>query len=79
MTFIKQLKKYNLTLYQINNFILDVEKMGYGEVELVIKTHDYRAKIVDMRATKPKGKTMRKSITKKVMIKYKDEHPKQSG
>ena len=73
MTFIDQLKKYNSTLYEINKFILDAEKLGYGSVELVIKTHDYIAKIIDLKAVKPKKKTLIKSITKRVIV------PKKKG
>ena len=68
MTFTEQLKKENKTLWQINEFILDVERMGYGEVEITIKSHDYKAKIIGMKAVKPKKKTIRKSIGKKIMV-----------
>ena len=67
----KQLKKYNPTLYDIHKFIVDAKELGYGEIEIVIKAHDYVAKIVELKAVKPKKKTMAKSITKKVMIKAK--------
>ena len=62
-------KKVNPVLYQIHTFILDAGKLGYGEVELVIKSHAYVAKMVDMKAVKPKEKTLRKSITKRIVIK----------
>ena len=62
------LKEYNPTLYQINEFILKAKELGYGEIELVIKTHDYKSKTVEMKAVKPKGKTLQKSIKKKIRI-----------
>jgi hypothetical protein len=68
MKLLKQLKKYNSTLYQINEFILNAKKLGYGEIELIIKTHNYVNKIVEMKAVKPKKKKLPKSITKRVMV-----------
>jgi hypothetical protein len=68
MTFTQQLKKYNPTLYQINKFILNAKKLGYGEVELTIKTHDYVSKIIEMKAIKPEKETLAKSVTKRVMV-----------
>ena len=62
------LKKFNKTLWQIHQFIIGAEKLGYGEVELVIKTHDYISKKIEMKARKPKKKTIRKSIRKGVQI-----------
>jgi len=62
------LKKHNPTLYQINEFILKAKELGYGEIELCIKTHDYVSKIVELKAVKPKKKTLAKSITKRVVV-----------
>lgn len=72
----KQLKKYNPTLYAIHKFIIDAKKLGYGEIELTIKTHDYVSKIVEMKAVKPKKKTMAKSVTKRIMVKKKVDSEK---
>ena len=69
--FTAQLKKFSPILYDIHKFIIDAKKLGYGSVELVIKTHNYVNKVVEMKAVKPKKKTLVKSITKKVMIKSK--------
>lgn len=66
--FLEQLKTYNPTLYQINEFILKARELGYGEIELVIKTHDYISKMIELKAIKPKKKTLQKSVTKRVMI-----------
>ena len=71
MTIIQQLKEVNPTLYQINEFIISAGKLGYGEIVLTVKAHDYVARVIDMQAIKPKGKTIAKSITKRVMIKEK--------
>ena len=60
--------KHNQTLTQIHEFILKAGELGYGEVVLTIKAHDYRARIVDMKAEGPGKKTIAKSITKRVMI-----------
>lgn len=68
MTFAQQLKKYNPHLYQINKFILDAKKLGYGEIELCIKTHDYVSKRIEMKAVKPKKITLAKSIKKRVVV-----------
>jgi len=76
MNFVQRLKKYNPTLYDIHKFIVDAKELGYGEIEIVIKTHDYVAKIVEMKAIKPKKKTIAKSITKRVMIKKKQPKKK---
>lgn len=59
----------NKTLQQINDFILKAKELGYGEVELVIKTHDYISKTIEMKAVKPKKDTLQKSIKKKVRVK----------
>ncbi len=76
MSFDQQLKKYNPTLYDIHKFIVDARKLGYGEIELTIKTHDYVSKIVEMKAIKPNKKTIAKSITKRVMVKKKQPKEK---
>ena len=76
MTFIQQLKKHNPALYQIHQWIMEVEEKGWGEIEFIVKAHDYKARMIDMKAVKPKGKTLRKSITKKVMVKCKSADPK---
>jgi hypothetical protein len=68
MNFLKQLKKYNPTLHQINEFILNAKELGYGEIELTIKTHDYVSKIVELKAIKPEKETLAKSVTKRVMV-----------
>lgn len=70
--FFQQLKKINSTLWEINKFIIDAKKLGYGEILLTIKTHDYISKMVDLKAVKPKKKTMAKSVTKRVMIRKSD-------
>jgi len=67
MNFDKQLKKHNKTLWQVNKFIIDAEKLGYGEVVLTIKTHNYLTKIIEMTAKKAKKATIRKSVTKRIM------------
>jgi len=64
----KQLKETNPALYQIHSFILKAEELGFGSVEIVVKIHDYLAKIIDLKATKPKKKTMQKSFSKRVMV-----------
>ena len=69
MTFNKQLKKFNPTLYQIHQWILDAKKLGFGSMEFEIKTHDYVVRILSMKATKPKDKVSQKSITKKIIVK----------
>lgn len=74
MTFLKQLKKHNKTLYQINLFILQAKELKYGEIQFTVKTHNYINSIVEMKAIKPKTKTMAQSVTKRVMIK-----PKKKG
>jgi len=66
MIFIKQLKKHP-TLYQIHLWILKVEEEGWGEVEFVVKCHDYKAKTIDMKAIKPKNKNV-KSFTKRIRV-----------
>ena len=66
-----KLKKYNPTLHQIDQFIRDAKKLGYGEIELTIKTHDYISKIVELKAIKPKTKKLAKSVTKRIMVKKK--------
>lgn len=66
--FAQQLKEFNPTLYDIHSFIVDAAELEYGEIEFTVKTHNYMAKIVEMKAVKPKKKTMVKSITKRVMI-----------
>lgn len=68
MNIIEQLKKQNPTLYQINKFITDAKRLGYGEIELVIKTHDYISKMVEMKAVKPTQESLPKSITKRIMV-----------
>lgn len=65
----EQLKIFHPTLHDIHQFIMDAEKLGYGEIEITVKAHDYKAKIVVLKAVKPKKKTMAKSITKRIMIK----------
>jgi len=64
----KQLKETNPTLWQIHEFILKAEELGFGSVEIVVKIHEYLAKIIDLKATKPKKKTMQKSFSKRVMV-----------
>lgn len=71
----KDLKETNPTLYQINEFILKAKELEYGEMEFTVKIHNYNARIIDMKAVKPKKKTMPKSVTKRVMIK-KNENKK---
>ncbi len=66
-----KLKKYNPTLHQIDQFIRDAKKLGYGEIEIVVKTHDYISKIVVLKAVKPSKKTFAKSVTKRIMVKKK--------
>jgi hypothetical protein len=68
MNYTQQLKKYNPTLYQINEFILNAKKLGYGEIEFAIKTHNYVSKIIDIKAVKPKKRTLAKSVTKKIVV-----------
>ena len=68
MTFLNRLEQFHPTLYQIHKFIVGAKELGYGEVELIIKTHDYVAKIFDMKAIKPKKKTLQKSVTKRIMV-----------
>ncbi len=65
----KELKQFNPTLHTIHTFIVDAKKLGYGEIELTIKTHDYISKMVDMKAVNPNKKTLAKSIKKRVMVK----------
>jgi len=67
--FLEQLKEQNKTLWQIHEWILEAEKLGFGIMEFEIKTHDYAAKALSMKATEPKDKALQKSITKRVMIK----------
>ena len=69
MTTIEQLKKTNPTLYQIHKWIVKIEAEGWGEIEFTVKSHDYKAKMVTMKAVKPKKKTIGKSMTKRIMIK----------
>ena len=69
MTFNKQLKKFNPTLYQIHRWILDAKKLGFGSMEFEIKTHDYVSKVITMKAVEPKDKKLQKSITKRIMVK----------
>ena len=68
MNFAQQLKTLNPTLYDIHIFIIDAKKLGYGEIELTIKSHDYVSKIVEMRAIKPDKKKLAKRLMKKVMV-----------
>jgi len=68
MSYLKQLKRFNPTLHQIHEFIVNAKALGYGEIELTIKTHNYINKIVEMKAVKPKKKTLAKSITKRVVV-----------
>jgi len=65
------LKEENPALYQIHQFILKAEELGYGSVEIEVKIHDYVSKIIDLKAVKPKKKTMQRSFSKRVMIKKK--------
>jgi hypothetical protein len=65
------LKKDYPILYQIHQWILKAKELEYGEMEFVIKAHDYEARQVVMKAVKPKKRERAKSITKKVMIKKK--------
>jgi len=69
MVFIDKLKKIHPTLYGIHKFIIDAKKLGYGSIEFDVSTHDYKAKMVTMKAVKPKKKTIGKSMTKRIMIK----------
>ena len=64
-----QLKKDNPVLYQIHIWIMKVEQEGWGEIEFTIKSHNYKAKMVIMKAVKPEKKTLGKSMTKRIMIK----------
>lgn len=66
--FLQQLKEVNPTLYQIHVFIIDVAKLGYGEIEFMVKSHDYLSKMIDIKAVKPEVKTLPKSIGKKIII-----------
>lgn len=69
----KDLKAFNPTLYSIHNFIVDAKKLGYGEIEFTIKTHNYAAKVIDMKAVDPKSKTLAKSVTKRIVVKKKEK------
>lgn len=62
------LKKENETLWQINEFIVDAEELGYGEIELVVKTHDYMSKFVELKAVNPDKKTIARSRMKKIKV-----------
>ena len=67
--FVLQLKEFSPHLYQVNSFIVDAKKLGYGEIELTIKTHNYISKMIDVKAVKPKNKTLAKSISKRIVVK----------
>lgn len=71
MTLINQLKKQNPTLYSIHKFIVDAEKLGYGEIEFAIKTHNYKTKTIDMAAVKPQKNKKAKGVTKRIVVKAK--------
>ena len=66
---IEQLKKDNPILYQIHLWIVKVEQEGWGEIEFTVKSHNYKAKMVEMKAVKPKNDKIAKSMTKRIMIK----------
>ena len=69
MTFIKRLKEFHPTLYNVHRFIIDAKKLGYGSIEFEVSTHDYVSKMIIMKAVKPEKKTLGKSMTKRIMIK----------
>ena len=66
--FIEQLKEFSPTLHQIHIFIMDAAKLGYGEIEFVVKTHDFASKIVEMKAVSPEKESLPRSITKRIMV-----------
>ena len=66
--FLKMLEKFHPTLKQIHDFIINSTELGYGEVLLNIKCHDYINKMVEMRAQQPKDKTIQVSVTKRIIV-----------
>lgn len=64
----EQLKQFHPTLYQIHDFILKAKELGYGEIILTIKTHDYVSKTIDMDAIKPNKKTIATRIRKRILV-----------
>lgn len=62
----KFFKKYPV-LYQIHLWILKVQDEGWGEIEFTIKSHNYQAKTINMKATKPKKKNL-KSLSKRILV-----------
>ncbi len=63
-----QLKDSFPTLYQVHQFLLHAETLGYGQMEFTITVHNYQAKTVEMKAVEPQKEGAAKSITKKLVI-----------
>lgn len=57
----------NDTLTKIENFILQAQQLGYGEMEFTISIHDYQARKIEMKATENE-KESAVSISKRMVI-----------
>ena len=69
MKFLELLEQFNPKLKEIHDYIVGMASLGYGEIVLTIKCHNYMSKMVDLKAVKPKkGKNIPVSVSKRIIV-----------